>query len=136
MKLSKCAMAVALAAALFGAGCATEHYAMDAKHPSAVMASDGMLEFRGRFYSAEQFPRALKKAGIPYDRGITIRVPEQGQDKRLMMRARGLLGTAGYRRVIFVTDRHAVSTHADGIDPMKDPRVFHEPGKKVYGAGW
>ena len=137
MRFAGLGVAAAIAAAtLFGAGCATEHYAMDAKHPAAAMTMDGMFAFRGRFYTAEQFPRALKKAGIPYDRGITIRVPEEGRNDRLMMRARSILGRAGYRRVIYVTERHAMSTQADGIDPMKNPGYNFKPGEKVYGAGW
>jgi len=136
MRFSRCAMAVAIVAALFGAGCATEHYEMDAKHPAAVMSSDGMLEFRGRFYSAEQFPRALKKAGIPRDRMINIRVPDTVSDPALLRRTRGLLGAAGFRRVIFNSAVRAKSMQADGVDPMKDPSIYHAPGEKVYGAGW
>jgi len=136
MKVTGLAMAVALAAALLGAGCATEHYEMDAKHPAAVMASDGMLEFRGKFYTAEQFARALKKAGIPRDRMINIRVPDTVSDPMLLRRTRGIIGAAGYRRVIFNSALRAKSTQADGVDPMKDPRIFRAPGEKVYGAGW
>ena len=136
MEITRCAMAAALAAALLGAGCATEHYEMDAKHPAAVMASDGMLEFRGRFYTAEQFARALKKAGIPRDRMINIRVPDTVSDPAMLRRTRAAIGMAGYRRVIFNSALRAKSMQADGVDPMKNPGVYRAPGEKVYGAGW
>lgn len=136
MGLSRYAMAVALVAALFGAGCATEHYEMDAKHPAAVMSSDGMLEFRGKIYNAEKFAHALKKAGIPRDRMINIRVPDTVSDPAMLRRTRAIIGSAGYRRVIFSSALRAKSMQADGVDPMKDPRIYHAPGEKVYGAGW
>ena len=136
MRFSGFSAAAALAAALLASGCATEHYEMDAKHPAAVMLDDGSLEFRGKFYSPEQFPRALKKAGIPKDRMINIRVPGTISDPMMLRRTRALIGKAGYRRVIFNTVRHAESVQADGIDPMKHPGYNFAPGEKVYGAGW
>ena len=136
MTMKPFSAAAALAAVLLFAGCATEHYEMDARHPAAVMASDGMLEFRGRFYSAENFARALRKAGVPREREINIRVPATISDPRILRRTRAQIGRAGYRRVIFVTERHSKSTQADGIDPMKHPWRNYPPGEKVYGAGW
>ena len=136
MEITRCAMAAALAAALLGAGCATEHYEMDAKHPAAVMASDGMLEFRGRFYAPEQFARALKKAGIPRDRMINIRVPDTVSDPMLLRRTRAIIGKAGYRRVIFNSALRTKSMQVDGVNPLKDPRMYSAPGAPVYGAGW
>lgn len=136
MKFTKTAAAVALAAALLGAGCATEHYEMDAKHPAAVMMPDGWLEFRGKFYKPEQLPRAFRKAGIPSDRMINIRVPETIDDPMLLRKTRALIGQSGYRRVIFVTERHSRSTQADGKDPFTTPGRNFPPGEKVYGAGW
>ena len=136
MKIAKCAMAVALAAALFGAGCATEHYEMDAKHPAAVMMPDGSLEFRGKYYMPEQLPKAFRKAGIPRDRTINIRVPETVDNPMVLRKTRALIGQAGYRRVIFMTERHSSSVQADGKDPLKNPGYNYAPGEKVYGAGW
>lgn len=136
MMTAKLAVVAALAAVLLSPGCATEHYEMDARHPAAVMMPDGALEFRGRFYSPEQFPRALKKAGIPRDRMINIRVPETISDPRLLRKTRAMIGKAGYRRVIFNTERKSMSVQADGVDPMKHPGYNFAPGEKVYGAGW
>ena len=136
MTLPRLAAAMALAAAFLCAGCATEHYEMDAKHPAAVMLSDGSVQFRGRFYTAEQFPRALKKAGIPCDRMINVRVPDTMSSLGALRLVRARLGQAGYRRVIFNSEQRSISTQADGVDPIKDPRIYHEPGRTVYGAGW
>ena len=136
MEFSRLAAAFALSAALFGAGCATEHYEMDAKHPAAIMTSDGMLEFRGRFYTAEQFPRALRRARVPTDRTINIRVPDLASGQRLRHRVLALLARAGYRRAVYVTEKHSTSVQANGIDPTKDPGYNFAPGEKVYGAGW
>ena len=136
MRFNILAAAVALAASLFGAGCATEHYEMDAKHPAAVMAPDGMLEFRGKFYTAEQFPRALKKAGIPYDRMINIRVPDTVSDPGMLRRTRALIGKAGYRRVIFNSAQRAKAMQVEtpGQSGLHGRNIA--PGEKVYGAGW
>jgi len=136
MKLARLSVVAAFAAVLLASGCATEHYEMDARHPAAVMMPDGALQFRGRFYSPEQFPRALKKAGIPRDRMINIQVPDTVSDPRMLRKTRALIGQAGYRRVIFNTVRRARSVQADGIDPMKHPGHNFPPGEKVYGAGW
>ena len=100
------------------------------------MASDGMLQFRGRFYTAEQFARALKKAGIPRDRMINIRVPDTVSNPAMLRQTRAAIGKAGYRRVIFNSAVRSKSTQADGVDPMKDPRFMRAPGATVYGSGW
>jgi len=136
MEFTRLAAVIALTAVLFGAGCATEHYEMDAKHPAAIMTSDGMLEFRGRFYTAEQFPKALRKAGIPRDRMINIRVPDTVSNPALLRKTRALIGQAGYRRVIFNSALRSKSIQADGVDPTKNPGYNFAPGEKVYGAGW
>ena len=129
------AVRVAACALLTVAGCATESFEMDAKHP-AEMASDGMINFRGRFYTQEDFPKALKRAHVPKDRTINIRVCDDISDPRMLRKARALIGKAGYHRVIFNSNVRAKSYQVGGGDPLKDSGRVFAPGEKVYGADW
>ena len=104
-------MPMALAAALCGAGCATDYGALslDLRHPSIAYGND-RITMGGKDVTPDQVLDILEYYKIPPERTIHIRVTD---DLTNLKPARGFLGYLslhGYHRAVLVTERHAEGT--------------------------
>ncbi len=104
MLRSVAALAFALAA-----GCATEHYMVDARHPEIALTADGGVTYRGRYVDPEDLPGLLKKSGLDREDTINIYCPDGVNDWRLQRRVMAILSRNGFTRPMLVGARRAYS---------------------------
>ena len=104
------AAAFALFAALVFGGCATPiAYEFDSEHPSFRYSTKGIL-LGNRFITPDEMLDILEDNGIPHSRTINILIEDE--DMKNLAPARmvlAYLAKNGYRRAIFVTERHTAS---------------------------
>jgi len=95
---------------LFAAGCTTEHYITDARHPEVVVKEDGGVTYRGRYVDPEDLPDLLEDSGLTKNDTINILIPANLPDYRVPRKVMGILAQNGFRRPILVSERQSYST--------------------------
>ena len=96
-------------AVLLTAGCATEHYLTDAKHPEIAIKADGGVTYRGRYVDPEELPGLLRRSGLTREDTINIHYPDAQNDFRMPSRVMNILLHNGYPRTVLVGDRKSYS---------------------------
>ena len=99
----------AMAMLVFAAGCASERYVTDARHPEVAIDEMGRLTFRNSPVSPEELPEVLRKSGYTRHDTINIHVPAEIDDFRVARRTVGILTRNGFTRAILVSDRKSSS---------------------------
>ena len=125
-----------IVAALLMAGCATEHYMTDAKHPEIHIKEDGGVTYRGRYVDPEDLPGLLKDSGLTKQDTINIHIPENLPDFRVPRKVMGILSQNGFTRPILVSDRKAYSEVGKTAEQRRQERAqqYRDQMKKVPPA--
>lgn len=116
--------------ALLAAGCTTEHYVTDAKHPEIVVKPDGGVTYRGRYVDPVDLPGLLRDSGFEADDTINIMIPENLPDYRVPRKVMGILSQNGFRRPILLGERKSYTE----LGPTADERRRREREAKIDPA--
>lgn len=125
---------VAVACLLF-AGCETEHYLTDAKHPEIALTSDGGVTYRGKYVDPEDLPGLLRDSGLDKYDTINIYCPDGVNDWRLQRKVMSILSRNGFTRPVLVSDRRASATVGRTAEERRrDERLERERQRREAGG--
>lgn len=114
---------MAVTAAFLAAGCATEHYMTDARHPEVAITEDGGVTYRGKFVAPEDLPDILRASGLDKEDTINILCPKEMADMRTARRVMGILLKGGFPRNVLVGDRQSYSEVGRTAEDRRRERV-------------
>jgi hypothetical protein len=120
---------MAAVAVLLTAGCASEKFVADSKHPEVAFAEDGSLMWRGRFIEQEELPGLLRKTEVDPKSQIDIRVPSNFRNPKAARRLLFILRRAGYTRGVLVTEKRAYSNSS--AKPSVPPPASATPKRVI-----
>ena len=116
-----------LAAALAFAGCETESYVSDARHPEIEITAAGGVTFRGEFVEPDDLPGLLRKTSHVRTDTIYISAPDDMADWRLKRKVMGILTRNGFTRPVLVgKERSSAQTGRTGDERRRDERLARE----------
>ena len=90
---------------LLAAGCTTEQYITDARHPEVAITADGGVTYRGKYVELRDLPGLLKDSGLTKEDTINIHAPDDLRDMRAPRRVMAILSRNGFTRPILISDR-------------------------------
>lgn len=114
---------MAAVAAFLAAGCATEHYMTDARHPEVAITEDGGVTYRGKFVDPEDLPGLLRKSGLDKEDTINVLCPKSMADMRTARHVMGILLKGGFPRNVLVGDRQAYSEVGRTAEERRRDRI-------------
>ena len=123
MKAHVVAVAAFLLALAFAAGCTTEHYITDARHPEVAITADGGVTYRGKYVDLRDLPGLLKDSGLTKRDTINIHVSEDLRDMRAPRRVMAYLSRNGFTRPILISDRRSYAEVGKTADERRLDRL-------------
>ncbi len=105
------------------AGCTTERYVTDARHPEIALTEDGGVTYRGKYVDPEDLPDLLKDSGLDEEDTINIRCPEKMTDWRQQRKVMAILSRNGFTRPVLVGERKAYSEVTKTAEDRRRERV-------------
>ena len=121
MKARKVAVAVFLL--LLAAGCTTEHYITDARHPEVAITADGGVTYRGKCVDLKDLPGILSDSGLTKQDTINIYVSDDLRDMRAPRRVMGFLSRNGFTRPILISERRSYTQLGKTADERRLDRL-------------
>ncbi len=121
MKVRKVAVAAFLL--LFAAGCTTEHYITDARHPEVAIAADGGVMYRGKYVDLRDLPGLLRDSGLTKQDTINIHVSDDLRDMRAPRRVMAFLSRNGFTRPILISERRSYTQLGKTADERRLDRA-------------
>ena len=123
MKAHMAAVTAFLMALAFAAGCTTEHYITDARHPEVAITADGGVTYRGKYVDLSDLPGLLKDSGLTKRDTINIHVSEDLRDMRAPRRVMAYLSRNGFTRPILISDRRSYAEVGKTADERRLDRL-------------
>lgn len=123
MKAHLAAIASFLLALVFAAGCTTEHYITDARHPEVAITADGGVTYRGKYVDLKDLPGLLKDSGLTKQDTINIHVSDDLRDIRAPRRVMGYLSRNGFTRPILISERRSYAQLGKTADERRVDRL-------------
>ena len=123
MKAHVAAVAAFLLVLAFAAGCTTEHYITDARHPEVAIAADGGVTYRGKYVKLRDLPGLLKDSGLTKRDTINIYVSDDLRDMRAPRRVMAYLSRNGFTRPILISDRRSYTELGKTADERRLDRL-------------
>ena len=121
MKARKVAVAAFLL--LLAAGCTTEHYITDARHPEVAIAADGGVMYRGKYVDLRDLPGLLRDSGLTKQDTINIHVSDDLRDMRAPRRVMAFLSRNGFTRPILISERRSYTQLGKTADERRLDRA-------------
>ena len=108
---------------LLAAGCTTEQYITDARHPEVAIAADGGVTYRGKYVELRDLPGLLRDSGLTRQDTINIHVSDDLRDMHAPRRVMAYLSRHGFTRPILISERRSYTQLGKTADERRLDRA-------------
>ena len=108
---------------LLAAGCTTEQYITDARHPEVAITADGGVTYRGKYVELRDLPGLLRDSGLTRQDTINIHVSDDIRDMRAPRRVMAFLSRNGFTRPILISERRSYTQLGKTADERRLDRA-------------